>query len=240
MWRPILFLLCFVQTSTSAEAQISSEFEAAALVFKITVSNPSSNPRSGVQVGVRSDVHGDFLCLSAAQGLISIADYPVAFHVRQRETMVDADPILALPPKETATFTVSLYPNATGSCGAWYSQVSAVVKFDNGDRLVTEPAYIDARQVEAVRRKSPKRDEVLAMVAHRSPILRIQGIEGLAAANVDSITAQTVLRARYSDPVATIRIAAYDKTTEMQLAGLIPDLIARFDMVVKPGSQRGS
>ena len=234
MVRTIVFVFGLFLSISAAKAQMFSEFERAALIFTIAVANPSSAPRSIVQVGVRSRAHSTFNCLSGAHGLISLADYPVAFHVSKPETMIDADPILALPPKEIATFTISLYPNATGSCGYWSSIVSAVVKFDDGNTLETPSEMIDARQVESVRVRSPKREEVLGLAAHRSPMLRLQGIEKLPAVNVDTITAESVLRARYSDPVPDVREAAYAQSAAMKLTGLVPDLIARFDVVPKP------
>ena len=112
--------------------------------------------------------------------------------------------------------------------------MSAVVKFDDGNTLETPSEMIDARQVESVRVRSPKREEVLGLAAHRSPMLRLQGIEKLPAVNVDTITAESVLRARYSDPVPDVREAAYAQSAAMKLTGLVPDLIARFDVVPKP------
>lgn len=215
-------------------AQVSSEFKSATLVFKLTVSNPSSAPKHVVKVGVASDAHGTFRCLVGGRPQIYAADYLVRFHVTQRETLIDADPPLPLPPKATATFTISLYPNDSGACGYWYTDVNAIVLFDDGTRLTTPAERIDSDQVAAVAYKKPEREEVLAELRHRDPRLRLQALGQIAKVGLDPITAETVLRAKYSDPNRRVRSAAYTQSAEMKLTRLAPDLIARFDQV--PGT----
>src|SRR5216684_3799933 len=112
---------------------ISAKFEKPSLIFDMTVSNPSTtDTRYLVKIGVESRPTGITACPGAGAGegraLLSLADYPIIFSVRARETMVVADPPLELPRGSAARFTISLYPVAA-PCGNWTSTVRAIALF---------------------------------------------------------------------------------------------------------------
>lgn len=229
----LAFLALFVVAMNAVAQPISKEFNRATLVFKLTVSNPSTTPRHIVKVGVLSDARGEFKCVSAASALSALADYPIHFHVKQPETLIVADPLLAIPPKESAMFTISLYPNATGSCGPWYSDVRAVVLFDNGTRLESSSERIDGSDVAAARKRDPSREEVIAALRHRSADLRYQALQKVSNVNLDPITLETLVGARLEDPVRAIRREAYKKVGELRLVKLERALIDRFGKIPK-------
>ena len=214
-----------------ANGQVSSEFSKAALVFDMTVSNPSSQTRHLIQVGVESTADGNFNCSSASSTLIPLADYPIKFHVQKPETVIPANPILELPAHASARFTISLYPNATGSCGYWAADVRAIAIFDDGTRLYSQKEQIDADDLKRVQSHNPKREAVLGGLKHRDPALRIQSLQKLSSVKLDPDTVITVLRTKFQDADRSVRKQAYKTAAEMQVRIVVPELIARYPRV---------
>lgn len=235
-----LILAVWLTFASSVGAQsISKEFDRATLIFKLSVSNPSTTPRHMTKVGVLSNARGEFQCLSAASGLLPLADYPIYFHVRTPQTFINADPILVIPPKESAAFTVSIFPNATGSCGYWDADVRVVALFDDGTRLESPSERIDYRDVEAARRRDPSRDEVLAGLQHRYPQLRYQALDRLSSLSLDTITQETLVAARIADSNQMVRENAYGVAAQLKLNRLEPALLERFSKIPKGNRSQG-
>jgi HEAT repeat protein len=231
MRRLATFLILCPIVPVAAGSSISSEFSAPALVFKLTVANPDTVMRHVTKVGVRSRAHGNFGCLTESAALLSLADYPISFSVTREETLTDADPKIVLPPGSSAAFTVSLYPHATGACGAWSSDVSAIVVFDDGTRLETQAASIGERDLEVLRTRNPQRDEVLQGLNHRNVDLRLQSLRQLGKVGLDRVTLEDKVRLALQDPEPRVRSEAYRQVAPLNLQTLTPDLIKRFALI---------
>ncbi len=213
---------------------ISAKFEKPSLIFDMTVSNPSTtDTRYLVKIGVESRPTGITACPGAGAGegraLLSLADYPIIFSVRARETMVVADPPLELPRGSAARFTISLYPVAA-PCGNWTSTVRAIALFDNGSRVYSEPEKINRQDVRE-RKKDFNQEEVLSFLKHRSSLFRIQGLKLLPKVDIGLDAVLPLVRTKLNDPVRQVRIEAYAIAAEMNLTPLIPDLIKRYPKI---------
>jgi len=215
-------------------ATISSEFSGPTLLFKLTVANPDTAMRHVMKVGVHSHAHGSFGCLTESTALLSLADYPISFSVEREETLVDADPKIRLPPGSSASFTVSLYPHATGACGPWSSDVSVILLFDDGTRLETKASTIGESDLEALRTRNPRRDEVLQGLSHRNVDLRLQSLRLLGRIGLDRVTLEDKVRLAIQDPDPRIRSEAYRQVAPLNLQTLAPELIKRFALIPLP------
>lgn len=232
-WPAILLLLCPL-TAVAATPQISSEFSGPALVFKVTVANPDTLMHHVVEVGVRSHAQGNFGCLTDSATLFSLADYPISFSVTHEETLTKADPQIRLEPGASVTFTISLYPHATGACGPWSSQVRAIVVFENGTRLETQSAPLTERDLEKLRIHNPTRDEVLRGLHHRNTDLRLQSLRQLGTVGLDRVTLEDEVRRAFDDPDPRVRAAAYQQVAPLELQVLTPELVKRLAMISLP------
>src|SRR5271157_3234736 len=210
---------------------VSAEFSKPTLIFVMTVHNPSTDTRHLVKVGVESKVQGTFTCLAGASGLTSLADYPVRFRVQSPETLIDADPVLELPAKSAARFSISLYPIATGACGYWVATVRAIAVFDDGNRVYSEPEQIDVQDVFKTLNRNPSLEEVLGCLKHRDWVVRRQGLRKVAGMNMDRETALAVVGAKFDDPVRSLRREAYLTAAAMKLTELAPSLVMRYGKI---------
>jgi hypothetical protein len=234
MRRLATFLVLCPIVPAAAATSVSSEFSGPALVFKLAVANPDTVMRHVTKLGVHSRAHGSFGCLTESTTLVSLADYPISFSVEHEETVTDADPKIRLPPGSSAAFTVSLYPHATGACGAWSSDISVIVVFDDGTRLETQAATITESDLEALRTRNPQRDEVLRGLTHRNVDLRLQSLRELGKVGLDRVTLEEKVRLALQDPDRRIRSEAYRQVTPLNLQILAPDLIKRFALISLP------
>ena len=234
MHRIVAFLLLFPLAAFADAARISSEFSGPALAFKVTVANPDTVMHHVTKVGVHSHARGNFGCLTESSALLSLADYPISFSVTHQETLTEADPKIRLGPGASATFTISLYPHATGACGPWASDVSVIVVFDDGTRLETQTATISERDLEAVRTHNPNRDEVLQGLHHRNVDLRQQSLRQLGTIGLDRVTLEDEVRRALDDPDQRVRSEAYRQVAPLDLQILTPELIKRLALIPLP------
>lgn len=232
-WLALFVFLCWM-LPIAAATRVSSEFSGPALVFKLTVANPDTVMRHIIKLGVHSRVHGNFGCLTESTTLLSLADYPISFSVAHEETLTDADPKILLPPGSSAAFTVSLYPHATGACGPWSSDVNVIVVFDDGTRLETQATTISESDLEALRTRNPRRDEVLQGLSHRNADLRLQSLRQLGKVGLDRVTLEDKVRLALQDPDRRVRSEAYRQVAPLDLQSLTPDLIKRFALIPLP------
>lgn len=180
-----------------------------------------------VKVGVRSELRaGKFECLSASDVLIPLADYRVRFHVGSEETIQDAEPIIKIEPRDIVRFTISLIPDATGACGYWASDVSAIVVFDNGKRIYTSRQLITSADVEAYIERTPKDQEIFAGLRQRDSTIRAQTVRQLTKSTISRIGIERILRKKLDDPAIQVRTAAAEITAEMNFLSLTEKIVS--------------
>ena len=206
--------------------RLSATFDRATLRAAVAIVNTGAEPRSLVQVGVRSEVVGDFRCRPSRPAPLTEADYLIRFQVDGGETTIAADPALPIPRGRTR-FTVSLAPDATGACGAWHASVTILAALDDGTVLASDPVRITNRDVRAVADRRPPRAELERGLAHRDEGLRMQAVRQLADVTKDDAVLAKELAPLLDDPSSRVRGAVAAIVGERKLIGAAPALRAR-------------
>src|SRR5271167_3489636 len=129
--------------------EVKSELEPWDLRFTLTVKNPADVPRLITNIGVTSNYHPNYLCLSpGAETLPVIADYRIKFHLLTEETTVSADPPLRIPPHDFARFTVSIATSLMGICDdSVVAKVAVFAVFDDNSRVTTRTVDLSLEQL---------------------------------------------------------------------------------------------
>ncbi|EEF27717.1 conserved hypothetical protein [Ricinus communis] len=198
----------------------------------MAVNNPGTTTKVLTQIGVTSRIiAGRFDCLSGAGPLSILANYPIYFHVTQPETIISADPPLDVPPGTTARFTISLNPNATGSCGGWRAMVAAVAIFSDGTKLKTPEQSIDASDVSRASKVVLGKDDMLAALQHRDDKTRYHALEGMSSLNLDNLTIHTILKSKIADQSPKVAELAYSKIAQYRFTDLTPELENQWNLL---------
>lgn len=207
-------------------AKLDDYHSQSTLTFKLTVSNPASVSRVLKSIGVKSLARGSFNCFSGAYAATPIADYRVGFHVRKPVTEIPADPILVIEPRSVGQFTISIVPDATGSCGFWEAEVSVFAKFDDGTVLESETEAISMSDVEAFEHRSPEVAEIMKGLSSSQVDNQIIAIGLIPGSQMNSAQEEGILEDKIDDVDPSIRAAAADAATELKIRDLLPRIIA--------------
>lgn len=222
-----VFLLLVASEGNALGQGSREQFQKSLLTFDLTVSNPSRARKLVAKVGVRSELRaGNFECVSGSDVLTPLADYRVRFHVGSEETIQDAEPMIKIEPRDIVRFTISLIPDATGACGYWASDVSAIVVFDNAKRIYTSRQLITSADVEAYRERRPKDEEIFAGVRHPDPIIRAQTVHQITKSTISRIGIERILRKKLDDPAIQVRTAAAEVAAEMSFLPLTEKIVS--------------
>jgi len=208
------------------------------LVFSMTVTNPSHETRHLIKVGVSSAATGDFNCLSGAEVLLPLADYIVRFYVRTPMTTIKADPVIRVEPNGSASFTISLVPDATGSCGYWSSNVQAVADFDDGTVLLSARERITAEDVAKATSRLPTQGDVVRGLSHPDVGMRLQSLNWVPRLHLGSDDIVALVRTRLSDPSDDVRAAAVSTVINSKWNGLFGQAITVYYTVTSDESKR--
>jgi hypothetical protein len=197
------------------------KFSKSLLTFDITIYNPSNKPKHIIKVGVQSKVTGgSFNCLSGSETLIPLADYPISFHVKNRETIIPADPIIVIKPGDSIRFTISLIPDATGACGYWSASVKAIVIFDDGTIVETIEEPISESDLRNYQNRHPDDNEIIQGLRHRIPSLRIKALHQLPSSGINKETIKTLLEAKLQDEIYSVKREAARIAVKFNLMSL--------------------
>jgi len=221
-----LMMVCHTQFS------YTQDFDKTFLTFDLTFNNPNSNSLHVTEVGVKSElVSGDFMCMSKSRPLIPVADYIVRFHVEDKVTTFDANPILQIQPKGSARFRISIIPEATGACGYWSTNVSAIVRFNDGTEYLSKPELITSKEFEKFKRatSNPSDEEIVEALQHRDVGLRRQAIKRLANSTLDKNSKIRLLGAKLKDNDTYVRQSAAEIIGELKLVELTNNLIENLE-----------
>ena len=195
-----------------------NDFDKTLLTFDLTFHNPNNKSIHLTKVGIKSSVFaGEFMCASASRGLTPMADYIVRFHVGDPETIIEAEPILEIKPKSSIRYTISIIPRATGACGYWATNISAISIFDNDTRVESSHFELTSSDFEKYKMRIPKNEELLKALKHRNLLVRLEAIQKLGSSNIPKLEASDILEIKLNDNNPEIQLAAAAEAVEMHL-----------------------
>jgi hypothetical protein len=224
-------LTLFVVTASARAAPDAADFDKPLLRFRFTVHNPGTSAKHLVKVGIRSNVLGGrWDCLSGRSEEIPDADYLVRFHVRTPETVVKADPILKLSPGATSTFTVSIIPSGTGSCGYWSAAIQAFATFDDSTTLTSTSTSISSSDVKEYEDRIPGKEELDHALRHRYAAVRAAAVRKLKNVEIDDTSLGMILNAKLKDESASVRTAAIGVIASRRVNSQVGELAKRIPL----------
>jgi HEAT repeats len=222
-------LVALVALQCVAAAQSSGPVLADILRFKYTFSNPDDGPVALTEIGVINKNKRPIgkPCKGYTRLNAPVADYIVRYDInKDGETRVQADPALVIEPHSAKTFQVSIMPLATGWCDEnWITEVVLELIFSDGKKFQSRPQLISGSDVQRFQANTARDDEIITALKHKDPLLRIQGIEGLAKSTIDKDSAAILLEHKLQDPVKNVRMAAIQAVGDMGLNALVPQLL---------------
>jgi hypothetical protein len=222
MPQTVLPLLLFVGAPCAQD--LRSRSDKSRFYFDLTFKNRGTTIIHLINVGIRSELSlGSFDCLGGSSALVPLADYPIRFHVRDKETVIKADPSLEIGPGQAARFTVSYVPNSIGECGGpWATDVSAILIFDDGKKYFSEAQRITGDEVREYNNIKPDDEQLLKALRHRAPDIRKQAVSQLADSGIDRDSLRLILESKLKDQDRDVRIEAAKVAATMHLKVLTP------------------
>ena len=197
------------------------------MTFDLSFNNPNSTPLHILKVGIKNKViSGYFQCMSGGNALTPLADFAIEYWVgKDTETIINAEPILQINPKESIRFTISLVPDATGSCGYWATQVSAIVIFDDGTKFYSKEYSVTSSDYRDSRYKRFDDSDIFAALKNKNPKIRVAGLGRLVSSAIPINSKTIILREKIKDENVGVRIEALSAIKELKLTSLCQDVI---------------
>jgi hypothetical protein len=190
---------------------VSDNYDSSKLKFDLIISNPGeiSTVLTGVGVRTRGTL-GAFQCASASLALTPLADYIVRFHVRDSETIVQADPPVEIASGSSGRVSISMMPSALGACGFWKTEASAVLRFSDNSELETGPQQLTTRELSKLSDLTLSDHDLLIALRHRDPSLRMEAVRRLNSSHLDGADKKNILDSKLDDSDYTVRVATVD------------------------------
>lgn len=216
--------------AVAQEAEVKTEFKKSLLTFDLIVHNPNNHALVIVRVGARSELRSkpSFDCLSGSGPLIPSAKYFVRFHVSTEETIIKADDPVKIDPRDTVRISVSIMPDATGACGYWASNISAILLSDNGKKIYSPPELITKADVDRYEERQPEDQEILDALKLRDSQVKKLAIEHLPTSTIHRDSIKLILEKKLEDSDGAVRSKAAEVAGKMKfklLAGKIASLL---------------
>jgi hypothetical protein len=220
--KPIIFaglVWVFVCAHVVAQAPLQDgQYDPSLLTFNLIIRNPEQAPIVITKVGVKSEVTaGVFRCMSGSEPLMPLAEYIIHYHVGTPLTVIDADPMLKIAPNDVVSVKISLVPSATGACGYWAANTTALVQLDSGKTLYSNPILLTSADLANSQARSPSDEELLAALKMNNPEARVNALEKLPKSSIGRQDVVKILTVKLDDPDSGVRMTAANIAAAMKI-----------------------
>jgi HEAT repeat protein len=246
----------YAQESTKAKEDVESPF-----ILKITYKNYGKKSNHLVKVGIKvSNVSDQTICLGVglwfsrgprsyfSDTLQLQANYIVALHISNNETIIDAYPPIEIKPDEAEYFTISFLPSYVGHCSRLISfEVSGILIFDNGEEVYVTPKQnrITVEEVDKFIKRTPDQAELLSAINSRNIEIRRQAFSQLPKSTFNSEELKFFINQGLSNEDPGIKAATAISASKLgfkvftkKIASLLKSSLSNFDARVKLKQER--
>jgi HEAT repeat protein len=249
-------ILLGAQSTTGQERSEANRPEESPFVLKVTYKNYGKRSKHLVKVGVQvSNLSTKYIGCAAGISRVRVgtyfddvlplpANYTINLHISNAKTIIDADPVLAIPPDEARTVAISFIPSIIGVCTLLVSfEVSGILVFDDGEEVRFSPKQnrITAQEVNNFFKRTPDEAELLDAINNRNVDVRRRAFSRLPKSTLDSETLKFLIGQGLANEDPGVRAAAarsagklrYSSFTS-QISRLLVAAVSRFGPITNP------
>lgn len=257
----VLILLITQESSYAQEAVHQKQAAESPFVLRVAYKNYGKKSKHLVKVGVKvSNLNGRIICAGMvfdrsvgsyfSEVLQPQANYIINLHVSNDETIIDADPPIAIKPDEASSFTISFFPSIVGSCTELISfEVSGILIFDDGEKVYFTPKQnrITGEEVSKFIQRTPDEQELLTAINNRNIGIRRQAFSHLSKSTLDSESIKFLISQGLTNEDPGIRAASAISASKLgykmytkQIISLLKNSLEQLDAQAKLTREKAS